>query len=56
MVDVFFSLADEKIIAFKSVVFDTSQIDYKKHFGGDKELGFYTFMIFTAKIWEICGI
>jgi len=44
LVDVFFSVADEKIIAFKSVVFDTSQIDYKKHFGGDKELGFYTFM------------
>jgi len=44
LVDLFFSLASENRLAFKSVVFDTSQIDYKRHFGGDKELGFYTFM------------
>jgi len=40
LVDVCVLLADEKIISFKSVVFDTSPIAYKKHHD-DKDLGWF---------------
>lgn len=43
LVDLFFSLAGSGSLAFKSVVFDTSQIDYKQYHKGDRELGFYKF-------------
>lgn len=44
LVSLFFSLATQRLLTFKSVVFDTSKIDYKKHYSGDKELGFYSLM------------
>ncbi len=43
LVDLFFALAGNNTLHFRSVVFDTSQIDYKKYHKGDKELGFYKF-------------
>lgn len=42
-VDFFFDHASENHWHFKSVVFDTHQIDYKTHHDGDEELGFYKF-------------
>jgi hypothetical protein len=43
LVDFFFQYAGMDGLHFKSVVFDTSQIDYKKHHNSDEELGFYKF-------------
>lgn len=43
LVDLFFSLAGRNQVHFRSVVFDTTQIDYKAFHEGDKELGFYKF-------------
>ncbi|NLE37223.1 MAG: DUF3800 domain-containing protein [Pirellulaceae bacterium] len=43
LVDLFFSLAGKNQLHFKSVVFDTTQIDYRTYHKGDKELGFYKF-------------
>jgi len=43
LVDLFFSLAGRGGPCFRSVVFDTSQIDYRMFHRGDKELGFYKF-------------
>jgi hypothetical protein len=43
LVDIFFSLAGKNQLHFKSVVFDTAQIDYATYHKGDKELGFYKF-------------
>ena len=40
-VDLFFVKAKSGLIAFKSVVFDTSHIDYHTYHGGSKEIGFY---------------
>lgn len=42
-VDFFFDHAAENHWHFKSVVFDTSQINYATHHEGDEELGFYKF-------------
>jgi len=41
LVDIFFSVA--RSLWFRSVVFDTSQIDYTGYHKGDRELGFYKF-------------
>jgi hypothetical protein len=43
LMDLFFSLAGKNQLHFKSVVFDTSLIDYDAYHKGDKELGFYKF-------------
>lgn len=43
LVDLFFSLAGKGQLHFRSVVFDTAQIDYKTYHKGSKELGFYKF-------------
>lgn len=43
LVDLFFSLAEKRFLLFKSMVIDTSQIDYKTFHKGDKDLGFYKF-------------
>lgn len=43
LVDLFFSLAGKGTLHFRSVVFDTSQIDYRTFHESDRELGFYKF-------------
>lgn len=43
LIDLFFSIAGKGTLHFKSVIFDTRQIDYRMHHKGDKELGFYKF-------------
>ena len=43
LVDLFFSLAGKNQLHFKSIVFDTTQIDYKTYHEGDRELGLYKF-------------
>jgi hypothetical protein len=43
LVDLFFLLAGKNELHFKSVVFDTAQIDYETYHYGDKELGYYKF-------------
>ncbi len=43
LVDLFFMLCKSRRISFRSMVVDTSEIDYNRHHGGDKELGFYKF-------------
>lgn len=43
LIDLFFSVAGNGVLAFKSVVFDSGEIDYKSYHQGDKELGFYKF-------------
>ena len=47
LVDLFFSLAGKDSLHFRSIVFDTSEIDYTTYHKGDKELGFYPMI--TAK-------
>lgn len=41
LIDFFFSVAG--VMRFRSVVFDTTEIDYATYHKGDKELGFYKF-------------
>ncbi|MBI4721635.1 MAG: DUF3800 domain-containing protein [Candidatus Stahlbacteria bacterium] len=41
LIDLFFSF--NEALHFKSIVFDTSLINYKTYSSGDKELGFYKF-------------
>jgi len=43
LVDLFFSVAGAGSLSFRSVVFDTADIDYHEYHRGDKELGFYKF-------------
>ena len=43
LVDLFFEHADLHRLHFKSVVFDTAQVDYKTYHDDDEELGFYKF-------------
>ena len=43
LMDLFFSLTGKGQLHFRSVVFDTTQIDYKTYHKGNKELGFYKF-------------
>jgi hypothetical protein len=43
LVDLFFAGAEKRAFLFKSVVFNTHEIDYKTYHKGDKELGFYKF-------------
>jgi len=42
LIDLFWTFRNA--LHFKSIVIDTSQIDYKKYHKGDRELGFYKFM------------
>lgn len=44
LVDGFFRNARRNVISFKSVVFDTHEIDYRAFHKGDRDLGFYKFM------------
>lgn len=44
LVDLLFRFISEGTLSFKSVVFDTWQIDYGKYHNGDKDLGYYKFM------------
>lgn len=43
LVDLFFHQATQRLLLFKSVVFDTYEIDYKTYHEGDHEIGFYKF-------------
>lgn len=43
LVDLFFAFAGKSQLHFRSVVFDTSQIDYRAHHKNNRELGFYKF-------------
>lgn len=43
LADLFFKLAARNLVHFKSVVFDTTRLDYRRFFRGNHELGFYRF-------------
>lgn len=48
LLDLFFSKAsnNREGFHFKAAVYDMSQVNYRKQFGGNEELGFYTFYRF----------
>ena len=50
LIDLFFAKASSNRdgFHFKAAVFDMSQVNYRKQFGGNKELGFYNFYRFSS--------